>query len=100
VPAPTSPRRWSASSIRKSAAASGTISLPPAAASRTPLITPPGTDQESALNFAMDLTPLVEDPSLSVTDYVLSLVDRFRGDVARRVDAQLPEAEPYGTDAT
>ena len=24
-----------------------------------------GTDEESALNFAMDLTPLVEDPSLT-----------------------------------
>jgi LmbE family N-acetylglucosaminyl deacetylase len=46
-----------------------------------------GTDQESALNFAMDLTPLVEDPSLSVADYVLSLVDRFRADVSRRVNS-------------
>jgi LmbE family N-acetylglucosaminyl deacetylase len=46
-----------------------------------------GTDQESALNFAMDLTPLVEDPSLAVADYVLSLVDRFRADVARRVNS-------------
>jgi len=35
----------------------------------------------------MDLTPLVEDPSLSVADYVLSLVDRFRADVSRRVNA-------------
>jgi len=46
-----------------------------------------GTDQESALNFAMDLTPLIEDPSLAVTDYVLSLVDRLRADVARRVNS-------------
>ncbi len=46
-----------------------------------------GTDQESGLNFAMDLTPLVEDPSLSVADYVLSLVDRFRADVVRRVNS-------------
>ena len=46
-----------------------------------------GTDQESALSFAMDLTPLIEDPSLSVADYVLSLVDRFRADVARRVNS-------------
>ncbi|MEO8597878.1 MAG: PIG-L family deacetylase [Candidatus Solibacter sp.] len=43
------------------------------------------TDQESALNFAMDLTPLVENPQLPVTEYVLSLVDRFRADVERRV---------------
>jgi LmbE family N-acetylglucosaminyl deacetylase len=44
-----------------------------------------GTDQESALNFAMDLTPLVDDPSLSIAGYVLGFVDRFRGDVARRL---------------
>ncbi len=44
-----------------------------------------GTDEESALSFAMDLTPLVEDPSLAVTDYVLALVDRFRADVETRL---------------
>jgi LmbE family N-acetylglucosaminyl deacetylase len=44
-----------------------------------------GTDQESALSFAMDLTPLVDDPSLDVAVYVLGLVDRFRADVARRL---------------
>jgi hypothetical protein len=46
-----------------------------------------GTDQESALNFAMDLTPLIDDPALRVEDYVLSLVDRFRADVAHRVSS-------------
>jgi LmbE family N-acetylglucosaminyl deacetylase len=44
-----------------------------------------GTDQESALNFGMDLTPLVENPDLPVADYVLGLVDRFRADVEKRV---------------
>ena len=44
-----------------------------------------GTDQERALSFAMDLTPLAEDPNLPVADYVLSLVDRFRADVEQRV---------------
>ena len=44
-----------------------------------------GTDEESALNFAMDLTPVVEDPSISIADYVLGLVDRFRADVEKRV---------------
>ncbi len=44
-----------------------------------------GTDQETALSFAMDLTPLVDDSSLKVADYVLGLVDRFRADVARRL---------------
>jgi LmbE family N-acetylglucosaminyl deacetylase len=44
-----------------------------------------GTDQESALSFAMDLTPLVEDPSLSIPGYVLQFVDRFRDDVASKL---------------
>jgi LmbE family N-acetylglucosaminyl deacetylase len=44
-----------------------------------------GTDEESALSFAMDLTPLVEDASLPVTDYVLDFVDRFRADVETRL---------------
>jgi len=44
-----------------------------------------GTDQESAINFAMDLTPLVDDPALSVADYVVGQVDLFRADVEKRV---------------
>jgi hypothetical protein len=46
-----------------------------------------GVDQESALNFAMDLTPLVNDPKLPITDYVLGFIDRFRVDVGRRLKA-------------
>jgi LmbE family N-acetylglucosaminyl deacetylase len=46
-----------------------------------------GTDEESALNFAMDLTPLVEDPSRDIAAYVLEFVDRFRADVGKRVKA-------------
>lgn len=46
-----------------------------------------GTDQESALNFAMDLTPLVEDPSVDIAAYVLAFVDRLRADVEERVKA-------------
>jgi len=46
-----------------------------------------GTDQESALNFAMDLTPLVEHPEMPVTGYVLGIVDRFRADVEKRIQA-------------
>ena len=46
-----------------------------------------GTDEETALNFAMDLTPLVENPSLPVADYVLAFVDKFRSDVERRLKA-------------
>ncbi len=44
-----------------------------------------GTDQETAVNFAMDLTPLVLEPDLSIPDYVLGAVDRFRADVEKRV---------------
>jgi LmbE family N-acetylglucosaminyl deacetylase len=44
-----------------------------------------GTDQETALSFAMDLTPLVEDPSLSIAVYVLNFIDSFRMDVERRL---------------
>jgi LmbE family N-acetylglucosaminyl deacetylase len=44
-----------------------------------------GTDQETALSFAMDLTPLVENPSLPITDYVVSFIDKFRGDVEKRI---------------
>jgi LmbE family N-acetylglucosaminyl deacetylase len=44
-----------------------------------------GTDEESALNFAMDLTPLVRDPNLDVSTYVLAFIDRFRADVEKRL---------------
>ncbi len=43
------------------------------------------TDEESALSYAMDLTPLVDDPKLPVTDFVLAFVDRFRGEVELRL---------------
>jgi len=46
-----------------------------------------GTDQESAMNFAMDLTPLVEDPDLPIVPYVLGFIDRFRGDVEKKLRA-------------
>jgi LmbE family N-acetylglucosaminyl deacetylase len=43
------------------------------------------TDRTTGLTWAMDLTPLVTDPSLSVTEYTLGAVDRFRADVAARL---------------
>jgi LmbE family N-acetylglucosaminyl deacetylase len=46
-----------------------------------------GTDQESALNFAMDLTPLAHNPAHSISEYVLAFVERFRADVAKRLNA-------------
>jgi LmbE family N-acetylglucosaminyl deacetylase len=45
------------------------------------------TDQVNALTFAMDLTPLVENQDLPVSDYVLGFIDRFRADVAARMKA-------------
>jgi len=44
-----------------------------------------GTDQESALNFAMDLTPLIADPALPVSGYVLSFIDQLKADVQQRM---------------
>ncbi len=46
-----------------------------------------GTDVETALTFAMDLTPLVRDPRLSVAEYTLGMIDKFRADVAKRLGA-------------
>jgi LmbE family N-acetylglucosaminyl deacetylase len=48
-----------------------------------------GTDEESALTFAMDLTPLVENPALGVADYVLAYIDKFRADVEKRIRTAL-----------
>ena len=43
------------------------------------------TDAESALTFAMDLTPLVAEPSVNPAEYVTGFIDEFRADVAKRV---------------
>jgi LmbE family N-acetylglucosaminyl deacetylase len=45
------------------------------------------TDEEGALSFAMDLTPLVDDPHLPVRNYVLGFIDRFRADVEKRLNS-------------
>jgi hypothetical protein len=42
-------------------------------------------DANQMLNFGMDLTPLIEDDTLDIADYVLGHVDRFRADVARKL---------------
>jgi len=44
-----------------------------------------GTDKETGLSFAMDLTPLIDDQNLRVENYVLAKVDKFRADVERRL---------------
>jgi len=43
------------------------------------------TDVESALSWAMDLTPLVEDPTLDITTYVTDYVEGFKQDVKSRI---------------
>lgn len=43
------------------------------------------TDRASAVEFAMDLTPLINDPRLNIQAYVDGMIERFRGDVAARI---------------
>jgi len=44
-----------------------------------------GADVESALIYAMDLTPLIHDPELPVASYVLGFIDQLRVDVEQRI---------------
>ncbi len=39
-------------------------------------------DEAEALTFAVDLTPLVEDPGLSPEEFILAAIDRFKGEVS------------------
>jgi hypothetical protein len=50
---------------------------------------PRATDSEKAITFAMDLTPLISDPSLSPLDYVIGFVDEFRADVTTKIGRYL-----------
>jgi LmbE family N-acetylglucosaminyl deacetylase len=43
------------------------------------------TDKFAGITWAMDLTPLVADPTLDVADFTLGHIDRLRADVAARV---------------
>jgi LmbE family N-acetylglucosaminyl deacetylase len=47
--------------------------------------TPHGTDRMTAITWAMDLTPLVRDESLSPLDFTLKHVDGLRSDIATRL---------------
>lgn len=42
-------------------------------------------DQAEKLSFAMDLSPLMEDDSVTVADYTLSLLRQFKDDVTDRI---------------
>jgi LmbE family N-acetylglucosaminyl deacetylase len=43
------------------------------------------SDVVDAATYALDLTPLVQDPSLSIEEFTLGYVDRFRRDVQSRL---------------
>jgi LmbE family N-acetylglucosaminyl deacetylase len=38
-------------------------------------------DQYTKLNYAVDLTPLIKDDNLDITDYILSFIDQFKNNV-------------------
>lgn len=44
-----------------------------------------GTDESTALSYAMDLTPLVLNESLDIRDYVTTYIRRFAEDVAAKI---------------
>jgi len=43
-------------------------------------------DVTTGMVFAMDLTPLIEDPGLGVSDFVKGHIDRFSDELAHRLD--------------
>ena len=45
-----------------------------------------GVDVSTSLIYAMDLTPLIRDPSLDVLSYVQGFIDRFAQDVRSRIE--------------
>ena len=47
------------------------------------------TDKESAMQWAMDLTPLIRDETLDPLAYTLGFVDRLKADVAARIHKSL-----------
>jgi len=44
-----------------------------------------GTDTATSLIYAMDLTPLLQDPGLPVNDFVQSHIQKFAADVGKRL---------------
>jgi len=44
------------------------------------------TDEAIGLNFAMDLTPLIEDASLDVGQFIQSILADFIADVTQRIE--------------
>jgi LmbE family N-acetylglucosaminyl deacetylase len=48
-----------------------------------------GTDESEELWFAMDLTPLVADPTRDIVGFVLDHIEKFKADVAAKLKAHL-----------
>ncbi len=46
-----------------------------------------GVDKMESAVYAMDLTALIDNPSLSATDFTMDLIDQFRKDVIERIAA-------------
>ena len=46
-------------------------------------------DSSESVSFAMDLTPLVADPSLDIVEYVLGFIRRFEADVRSKLAKRL-----------
>ena len=46
-------------------------------------------DQIGAATYAMDLTPLIEDDSLDIVEYVTGFISRFYDDVKGRINKML-----------
>lgn len=46
-----------------------------------------GLDTATAMIYAIDLTPLVIDKNLSVTDYILNFVEKFKEDIKKRLQS-------------
>jgi LmbE family N-acetylglucosaminyl deacetylase len=54
-------------------------------ASNATFFTSHATDRLAGVTWAMDLTPLVQNPALSIRDYTLAYIERLRSDVAARL---------------
>ncbi len=44
-----------------------------------------GVDETTAVNFGMDLTPLIENEKLDPIEYALGFIDRFKSEVTQRL---------------
>mgnify|MGYP000559490089 CR=1 FL=1 len=48
-----------------------------------------GTDQASALSYAMDLTPLIHDIHADIGEYISGYIERFKNDVIQKISKNL-----------